>query len=438
MSNDGIKYNKIAPEGSFIYDYMQQFVNVETSYSYDFWCACWILSNVLGRGITVPRPMAPVHLNLYTILCADAGITRKSTAVRHATRLLNAYKDSTGHNTDDEGGNFASLSGTVTPESLDTILANLTANGYDSHVAIAVSELVSFLGKDRYTAGMPGKLTDLYDCPARSVRSTASRGELIAKNVYITFLAASTPSWLVRAVNPDVVEGGFTSRCLFVIEERPKALIAWPEEPIGNGDTTERLVYRLHQINARARDVTLRYGGIRPNDRARAIFSDWYSGRALSSDPFAASFQAREDHHILRLSAILAVSDDTWEIQYNHVLHAIKIINHIRRAGMALFGAGIQSTKMYSLVDRIRHALISAGRSGLSQTAVTAISRKHGSRDDQSSCLAIMHEMQLVQKFEVRTGESGRPITMWRATKALAAPTALETVVEMLTPQGEG
>ena len=419
-------YSAIARQG-FIADYMREFENIETAVSYDFWCACWLLSNAVGRKLTVPRPSAPVFLNLYTILCAEAGITRKSTAVRHATGILMEYRDN-------YDGHMGVHTGGITPEKLDDDLARLTIDWHKSHIALSSSELVSLLGRERYSAGLPGKLTDLYDCPTFHTRGTKSAGLIVARDVYLTLLAASTPSWLVRAVNPDVVEGGFTSRCLFVIEEQPKRLIAWPEEKLDADRLTRTMGERLAGVSKEASYVSERAGGIRPTRGALASFRGWYESRVLSSDPFASSFQAREDHHILRLAGLLAVSDNTWEINENHVANAIKVIAHIRRTGVALFGSGIAASHVYALVDRIRHALINAGRSGLSQTALSAVTRKQGSDDERRQILAILHELNLVQKFHVETGERGRPTIMWRATKGMTSPQMLEDVVELLVP----
>jgi hypothetical protein len=415
--------------GSFVHEYMEGFKNVETARAYDFWCGCWLLSNAVGRVLTVPRPHAPVYLNLYTIICAEAGITRKSTAVRHATNILRSFRDN--HNSEME-----LVTGAITPESLDDVMARLTANYHTSHVALSSSELVSLLGRERYTSALPGRLTDLYDCPALHTR-TLRTGPLNAENVYITLLAASTPSWLVRAVNPDVIEGGFTSRCLFIVEERPKRLVAWPDDSDDSAKFAQRIAHRLSSISMEASYVATRAGGIRPTTAALQAFTEWYENRTLSHDPYTASFQAREDHHILRLAALMSVSDGRWEIHDHHIANAIAAIATVRRAGSSLFGTGLASSRTYALVDRIRQALVAAGRNGLSQSAVSATCRKYGSLDDIRQVLTIMHEMDLVQQFVIEFPGRGRPATMWRATRALLSQKVLEDVVDIIVPQTE-
>lgn len=408
---------------------MSGFENTETAESYDYWCAVWLLSNVIGRRITVARPFAPVYLNVYAILCAEAGITRKSSAVRAATTLLREYVE-----TDPDNIHMSVMSGSITAEKLDAGLAQQTALWGHSHVALSSSELVSLLGRDRAAAYLPGKLTDLYDCPSVHTRSSLARGEVTARNVYLTLLGASTPSWLVRAINPDVVEGGFTSRCLFILEDKPKRLVAWPEEDI-DVRRTLGLIQSMRKIADDARYVAVRAGGIRLTAVAKRNFTRWYEGRTLQSDAYGASFQAREDHHILRLAGILSASDGSWEIDDHHIEYATAAILDTKSRGMALFGSGIAASKTYALVDRIRGTLVQAGRSGLSQSALSASVRKHGTLDEQRAVLTIMHEMNLIQMFKLEHDGPGKPTTMWRATKAMMNNRVIEDVVDLIVPQ---
>jgi len=409
---------------------MKHFENLETSEAYDFWCGIWLLSNVIGRRVRVERPMAPVYLNLYAVLCAEAGLTRKSTAVRHATDALRAYSQKYDQS-------ITVSSGGLTGEGLEETLARLTTLWSYAHVALSSSELVTLLGKERAAMTLPGKLTDLYDCPSIYTRFTKTNGEMVGRDIYVSMLGASTPSWLVRAINPDVVEGGFTSRCLFIIEDKPKRLIAWPEEQTDAG-SSEWLVEGLHHVRSGADECLRRAGGIRLTAVARKQFATWYEERKVTTDPYGASFQAREDHHILRLAGLLSASDGSWEIDDHHIAHATAVIGHVRSTGSQLFGTGVAASRTYTLVDRLRGALVQAGRTGTSQSTLSAICRKVGTAQEVTDILTIMHEMNLVQKFNIESGERGRPVTMYRATRSIIHAKVLDDVVEQVVPTVEG
>jgi hypothetical protein len=313
----------------------------------------------------------------------------------------------------------------VTPEKLDDIMIKQTKEEQDASVAISISELVTFMGKEKYVEAMPTKLTDLYDCPEIITGGgTISRGAFEIKNVFCSFLSASTPSWLLRAVNPDVIEGGFTSRVIFVVSEKPKGLIPWPEKQ--DDVLRTRLKTALDQIRSKAetiKSIEISEGGFK-------AFSRWYRGRNIYSDPFRASFQSREDAHILRLAAYLCINDGTWVIQNTHVLTAIRIITETREDGASIFeGTGSNSNYIIGL-DKLRDKLLAAGLNGLPQTDLTKAVAQFFDAATMKAALDIMHNLGMVQRFDgIKTGR-GRPTTIWRAMQPLAQGKALETILE--------
>src|SRR3954462_5739067 len=143
-----LDYTKIMRrDDSLLASYVKLYENVETSEAYDFWSAVWLLFSTIGRKVVVARPHAPVFLNTYVILCAESGITRKSTAVNGAVNMLATHILR-------EDRDIALVQGGTTAEGLDNILS------HNGHAAIVSSELVNLLGKERYNASLPGRLTD--------------------------------------------------------------------------------------------------------------------------------------------------------------------------------------------------------------------------------------------------------------------------------------
>lgn len=400
-------FHDAVKDNTFLQHYLAYMDAIETPRAYDFWCGMWLLSSALGRGIQVARPAAPVYLNLYVVLCADAGLTRKSTAIRKCEAVYNAMELQK-HN--------ALITGSATPEALMQMLALRTASGQTSSCNILVSELVTFLGKERYTAGMPGMLTDLYDCPALREYGRLSQGSGgIVRNVYTTFLAASTPAWLIRAINPDVVEGGFTSRCLFVIEERRKRSIAWPSG-IAETDKFNACVTSLQDI---LNDIA-RYNvkGIELTDNAKDYFIRWYDNRRITeNNAFTSSFEAREDHHILRLAGLLACNERSFVINTYNIQNAIKIIQAHKQTAGVLFGDGRQLRRLVGGIDKLRGVLVEAGELGITQTDLLFKTRHALSKRELEYAMLIMHELEMVQQFEAAT--KGRNRTIWRATNQI-------------------
>lgn len=405
---------------TFLHRYLEYMSPLETPVAYDFWCGLWLISTAIGRRIVVNRPKAPVYLNLYTVLCADAGTTRKSTAIRLCENVFRAAGF-------DKSCVF--ITGGASPEKLTEQLSLQSATTGTANGAILVSELVTFLGKENYTIAMPGLLTDLYDCPSYRDYTRISTGNRTITNAFVSFASASTPSWLVRAINPDVIEGGFTSRCIFVIEEKRKRMVAWPDDT--GGIQPSDLAEPLLHIRAAAERWSSKGISLTPNARAR--FVRWYENRTDSggSDPFVASFEAREDHHILRLAALLAANDDSWTIDVFHINHAIKIIGHHKNSAAALFGSSKESLRLVNGIDKLRTVLTEGGEMGLSQTEVLFKTRAFLKSRELEYALATMHELEMVQRFEVST--AGRRKTIWRATNKILARNLNELVKERLT-----
>jgi hypothetical protein len=415
-----INYGKVVQQNTFIGQFLQYCEGSETPYAYDFWTALWILSVALGRNIIVDRPAAPIYLNLYCILVAESGVTRKSTSVRRAVKFVR----------DLCGDDNLLVESKITPEKLEHDLFLQTVEFGCARVNIAIDELVKFLGREKYVETMPTLLTDLYDCPEiRNGGGTLARGRTLLKQVYVSFLSASTPSWLLRAVNPDVIEGGFTSRVIFVVEEQPKRRAPWPEET--SHTLFESLRHQLRSLRERATTIKK----VIVSDGAKKKFSSWYKSRDIKRDPFRASFQSREDGHVLRIAALLCINDDTWEIQSTHIVTAIKIVTEVRENGAAIFEGTGTNSKIILGVDAIRDKLLVAGINGIKQSELTKALQRYMNAEHVRTALDIMHDLNMVQRFDGIQIGKGRPTTMWRATQSLLSPKAIDTIISSMEPR---
>ena len=308
-----MRYIKLVDDDTFIGQYMKHMSYVETAESYDFWCAVWVIGEQVGYNVFVDRPNSPVHLNWYIILTAESGTTRKSTAVTSIINLL--------------GNNC--ISRRISPKHLEQLIHNNTMNNSSGTATLLISELVTLLGKESQMNAMPGLLTDLYDCPARRV---GGDNEYSMRNVYVNLLSASTPIWLLTAVNPSVVEGGLTSRIMFIVDDTRKRSIPWPKERDASDFRTmiNQLSHCISKAKAQKK-IGISQGGLRK-------FTSWYNNRDVHTDPYLSSFEAREDDHVLKLAAILCINDGIMEIQATHISTSIKVIAQVKSTTVKLFG----------------------------------------------------------------------------------------------------
>ena len=421
-----LNYRRIAPDDSFIGRYLQHNANTETSIEYDFWGSLWLMSTALGRNLIVDRPSAPVYMNLYVIFVADSGVTRKSTAVRTAAAIASTFVSQL---PDDQQPEV--IEGKCTAERLDERLHERSETTGQASACISISELAVFLGTERYTNNVPGLLTDLYDCPqSRRSGGTLKRGAVIQHNVFVNFLSASTPAWLLKSVNPTVVQGGFTSRCMFVVSERPKSKIAWPTTDGAVVERTKRLLSDMHTMRYRASD----YKFVTLNEGAMNTFERWYARRVVSVDDYNASFESRQDAHVLRVAAMLCINDDSWVVQHTHVQTAIRIIDDIKSGGSKLFSGGQERNRYILGVEAVRMALIQSGLDPMPRSKLFLRARYYVDFAEFSAILDVMHEMGAIQRFEMKLNNFGRAVELIRATKLLTVKDASQHVLERIVP----
>lgn len=416
-----LNYNKLVRPDTFIGRYLSYMSVQETALAYDFWCALWLMSCALGRNVIVDRPRAPVFMNMYIVLCAESGVTRKSTAATLAFKILRQLNTLL-----PEDERYEIIESKSSPEMLLRALDERSTSHGQAKLAITVSEMVTFLGKDRYTITMPGTLTDLYDCPSdRSGGGSLSRGEYNYRNVYINLLTASTPTWLVRAINPEVIEGGFTSRCFFVVSEKRKRSVPWPVISSDDEAQSSVLLTDLHGYSIRAKEVqkiSISTGGL-------ATFSRWYTTRDTHIDPFRASFESREDAHILRVAAMLCINDSSWHILNDHVRTAIRIVEDVKRCAARIFEGTGEVGRIAIGIDKVREVLLASGKTAVAKGQLYIATRKHLNRNELTSLMDIMHELEMVQKFDQIRDGPGRPATYYRGTRSLLAKEATQTLL---------
>lgn len=415
-----LNYSKIVKPDSFIGTYMQLMETLETPYAYDFWAAVWLMSVALERNVYVNRPMAPVRLNWYILLIAESGVTRKSTEVKYATDFakkfyLNWRRDG-----------VAIIESKMTGEYLERFVHELSQKYGRSTIVLSASELARLLGKEKYKSSLPSALVDLYDSPdLRIGGGTVTGGSFTFKNVYLNFLGASAPSWLARSINPDVLEGGFASRVIWVVSEKRKQRVAWPEAPKNKEALESKLLEAMFNLNEEGKTINT----INISENALTKFKNWYGTRKESIDSFRASFEAREDDHVLRLAAILSINAGRWLISSSDIIHAIKIVSGIKHQGSSIFVGGANRDKLIQGIDKLRECLVLGGKTPVTQTELYSVSRNYLTNEDFRLLLKIMHEMKLVQRFEDKGHGVGPKTTLWRGTKNLLNSNSVKTIL---------
>lgn len=413
-----IKYDRLVPKDSFLGRYMEYMSSQETSHAFDWWCGLWCISSVCGRSIYVDRPRAPIYLNMFVILVGESGVARKTTSVSTATRLIRPILAE---------HSIGFMDSKVTPQKLDQILMERSDEFGKAEMCMACPELAVIMGTESYIATMPVLLTDLYDCPNfRSGGGTLRRGGVLQENVWLSFLSASTPIWLLKTVNPNVVEGGFTSRSYFIVSNEPKRKIPWPEDkdPELFLDLQDDLRIIAKEVRSREPIILTQEGMER--------FTAWYEDKPRSLDPFKQTFESREDAHVLRVSALMTINDGTYQIRRGHINMAIQLITEMKESSGKIFDTAEIRSKFATALDILRAQLMSAGLDPILRSQLFNKVRYHVNYQEFTVLLEVLHEVRAIQRFEMRTGERGRPAEWIRGTNMILARGLGESVLERL------
>lgn len=388
---------------------MEYMSDQETPTVYDLACALWILSNVLGRNCIVDRPRASVHLNMYVILVSESGIMRKSTSIRHATSLLRLFFDLTQNPT--QLVESKSTAGAILSE-----LHTQSTEHNQAHMVFVASELAAAFGRGTGIGNLTALLTDLYDCPdVRSGGGSLAYGKstnVVLKNVYMGFLGGTTPSWLANAVTPTIIEGGFTSRCYFIVGRQRKRSIAWPSE--STGDARIGLLKQLKEI----KDESNTFPRMGIDKTGQRTFTNWYNERTIHKDTYRESFESREDGHVLRLAGLFAANEQCWLLSDDHIRRAIEFVGDVKSAGASLFTGSVNRKSLdLKWISRLRDVLLKRA-DGIPRMELTRTMNAKGLRTHElQSTLTVMHELGLLTKHEVSyEGMPGRPKTVYKPT----------------------
>jgi hypothetical protein len=205
---------------------------------FHFWVGCSVLAAAMDRKCYLPRGYYSLHPNLYVILIGASARVRKTSAINIGFNLFKeALPDAT------------MISQKATAESMISILVSDYKSKQVSSAVIVSDELGVFLGGQAKDASIMQLLTKWYDCPKHFEYHTMARGKEVMDNVCCNMLAGTTPQWLKDSMPAHAIGGGFTSRIIFVYQDRPEKLVPFPEINLEMEKLRVKLMHDLQTIS---------------------------------------------------------------------------------------------------------------------------------------------------------------------------------------------
>ena len=335
---------------SWLDSYLSYTKNQESPVAFHKWVGLSILSSCVGRSVTIPRIKYTLRPNLYVILVAESAKCRKSSALNIGKSLMEQMEVSPFL--------FAQK---ITPEALISALTRANI-GNSTYGLLFSTELSVFLSKDALSRGVTSILNDLYDSPSGDwVYHTKGGGKQILSNPTLGMLAATTKSEIGDIIPDAAVGGGFTSRIIFVYQDRPSHEHLFnPETENGKEieetqyelDIRKSLVYDLNRIRAEAR------GSIKFTKEAKKVAQEWYSDEMKSvRDEKLDGYFGRKHDIMFKIATLLSVAENSsLRIGASHIEEALDLLEENEKNLSSIIDSVI-STKVGSIIEKV-HSII--------------------------------------------------------------------------------
>lgn len=319
----------------FIEAYLAYTKSQEATERMHRWVAISMLAAAMERKVWLSRGHYVLYPNLYTIIVAPSGY-KKSTSTGFGVNLLR------------ELPTLKMMADRLTASSLIDcfIKAQRPFEFKGEPVKQApsfayVTEFLAFM-KDAY-GPLTEFLTTFYDCTPHDptkpwIYSTKGEGERRVYGPCLNILAASTSSWLRQAIPVEQMEGGFTSRILFVVEtDPPEKFVAFPEETQLLGED-----YRLKLVA----DLTAVHNLVGPvsiTEEARAWYRGWYEEHmkrlVKNTDLRFSGYYSRKSDTLLKLAMVSSVArSNDLLVSMADMTRALAWINNIELNMFQAFG----------------------------------------------------------------------------------------------------
>jgi hypothetical protein len=332
------------PKPGFITDFVNTGRGMESPTLFFVWNSLWLLSTILKREAWLQWYPNKLWPNLYVLLVAPPALCRKSSSMVIANELLRALPQCLPSTVEAYAKTSQVITGKTTPEGLLNSLApdqkvflsqkngsqSMITVDKGSQIALSISELAVFLGKQQYNSGMVTLLTDLFDCKDKDSEITRGNGLKPLKDIYITLFGAITPDGMKSSIPEEAFGGGFMSRVVIAYQDTPTKIYPIPK-PVPGYPVWQDLTFRLAWIAKHAK------GEYYLTSEAEDYYARWYRAwkASLFSVPDNQNKDNRIDSLILRVALLMRVQEyrEGNDITLENIQDARKLLEYTSRTG---------------------------------------------------------------------------------------------------------
>ena len=329
---------------NWLTSYLEYTSEQESPEEFHRWTSMMVLSATLGRHIYMDRGYYTIYPNLYVVLVAGSAKCRKSVSSHIGVGLLNELTNKP-----------MVFSQKITNEALIQALMDAKIDGSSCGVIYA-SELSVFMGSDAIGTGLIPTLTDLYDSPKKWSYHTRTRGIEVLENVSLCLFGASTIDWLRTSIPAGAVGGGFTSRVIFIYQEKARKPILFPKRAVGFQKMHEDLMTDLNHIRTQR-------GLMELTPEAVTLAEKWYAGElARPRDSHMEGYFGRKHDTMFKLAMLLSIADsDERIITVEHINQALELLG-ANEENLLKIMSTVTSTEIGDMSDKMLTIIRKGGK----------------------------------------------------------------------------
>lgn len=359
--------------------------NSEPPLSYHTWCGLAMIAGALQRKVHLRWGFEKIHPNLFVVLVGPSGKARKGVALGIAKSMLA------------EVPGISIAPEASTREAVISSMKRAITNYQDPsngtikfHCSLTAfsEELSVFLGQNdiKFLAN----LTDWYDSKDKWAYETVGRGRDSLEGLCFNLLGATAPEWLQSMLPQEAVGGGFTSRIIFVVEDKKGKTVAKHNLTVAETDLEGALKRDLERINQLA-------GAFRFTEAGERAYVEWYEqqdillakGEHPIEDPRFAGYCERRATHLRKIMMLMSVSrGDSLEIDETDFDRSIKMMKSTELKMHRTFG-GLGQAKYSDATEKVINYIRALGFT----TRSVLMSKFY--RDVDASTLKIIEEVMM-------------------------------------------
>lgn len=282
---------------TFFDDYQEYTKALEVPEIFHVWCACSAIAAAAQRKVWLDMELFKISPNLYIVLVSPPGIG-KGTSMNVVRDLLGYIQEI---HVKSDSITKEKIFSTLEKVSKPAPIPGTTKTLIHSSLTIFADEMSVFVKKG--DQDFIGALNMMYNTMSVFRYSTKNMGENVIVNPYVNILCGTTPDWIAKNMQEDLLEGGFSARTIFVFSETNKhvnpRLYVTEEGKAG----FKRIISRLEQISQRI-------GQFKMTDEGRKFYEDWYI-KYYNNPPINPKMQGyitRKKVHLLKLAMIFSLA----------------------------------------------------------------------------------------------------------------------------------